>query len=363
MIPEKKIEEYRNDEKRDPSFDILKILNECGEVPVFFITDQANNVIAFGHTGFFRLSYDYTIGEHIPKNLQSDDVIDFAEAIFGKAGQTNSFASRVFFEDAELIETPENLENIFLTETSPKILSAPKPTAFQHYLEQPEGVQTSKDKLHHWNTKEAKIRGYKLYWHRNTPDEPYHEHSWSEGKIIKDSEQHTVIKPIGRGVKFKSRIRFENLSKEELGCLLFVLDLPDGYYHKIGMGKPLGLGTIKIKPTLFLIDKKIRYSSLFHEDEWELGIERKETLQDYKSDFEKYIMRNIPDEEKDNANSLWETKRLKELKILLCWEHNNCVGWLEKTRYMTIGDRAKKIENEFRKRTVLPKPSEVIQGD
>lgn len=86
-------------------------------------------------------------------------------------------------------------------------------------------------------------------------------------------------------------------------------------------------------------------------------------MQDYKSDFEKYIMRNIPDEEKDNANSLWETKRLKELKILLCWEHNNCVGWLEKTRYMTIGDRAKKIENEFRKRTVLPKPSEVIQGD
>lgn len=72
----------------------------------------------------------------------------------------------------------------------------------------------------------------------------------------KTKAQYTIIKPIKRNIKFKSRIRFENLTKEELGALLFVLDLPENHYHKIGMGKPLGLGSIEIKPSLFIVDRK-----------------------------------------------------------------------------------------------------------
>jgi hypothetical protein len=44
--------------------------------------------------------------------------------------------------------------------------------------------------------------------------------------------------------------------------LLFVLNLPEGYCHKIGMGKPLGLGSIKITATLSILDPKKRYCNL-----------------------------------------------------------------------------------------------------
>ncbi len=352
-IPSKIIKEYERDNRRDERFNVLKKLSECGEVPVFYLTDKENNIIAFGHTGFFRLPYDYTIGDYIPPNLKSEDIIDFAEVIFGKVAQKDSFASRVFFEDAELIGQGKEKQDVFLSETSPKILSEPKPTAFQHYLEQPDGVNTSKENLYHWNTKGANIRGYKLYWHRNAPDNSKEKYSWNEGVIKKDSTQHTVIKPIKRGIKFKSRIRFENLSKEELGCLLFVLDLPENHYHKIGKAKPLGLGTVKIKPILFIVDRKKRYMNLFNNDEWELGITKKDNIDEYKKCFEEYMLQKLKQVNivQGNLNSLWDTDRLKELKKILSWENNNIYNWMYKTHYMEL--------NEFKDRPVLPKPSEV----
>jgi CRISPR-associated protein (TIGR03986 family) len=338
-------------------------LNTC-----FYITDNENNVLAFGHTGFFRLPYELTIGDHVPENLKSNDITDFAEAIFGKESK---WASRVFFEDAVL---GKEQNDIFINETSPKILASPKPTAFQLYLEQPKEENTGLKELKHWDDKDTLIRGYKLYWHRDTPDDSTEKYSWNEGKVINDT-QHTVIKPIKRNIKFKSRIRFENLTKEELGALLFVLDLPENHYHKIGMGKPLGLGSIEIKPALSLIDRKERYTSLFKEDTWNLGI-KSAGKDDFKIAFEKYILKNISHNDKSNATSLWDTPRLRQLKTMLNWRNNTEIrGWLEKTRYMMIecpqndpdydclcSDSKHDKSNEYKDRPVLPKPEKVIEN-
>lgn len=437
---DKDIKDYQNDENRNiPEYYNLikmaknkKFKHPNGQeislddgVPVFFVQykDKAGkNRVAFGHTGFFRLPYELTIGDHVPDNLKSNDTIDFAEAIFGKESK---WASRVFFEDA-VLEKEQN--DIFIEETSPKILSSPKPTAFQLYLEQPKGENTGLKELKHWDDKDALIRGYKLYWHRNTPDDGS-KYSWKVGKIeinyndfikflekanisldksvilnskniVKDNKkiiinclyeelpieekkelkeyllweetkaQYTIIKPIKRNIKFKSRIRFENLTKEELGALLFVLDLPENHYHKIGMGKPLGLGSIEIKPSLFIVDRKKRYTSLFNNDTWNLGDEDKTSgKNDFKEAFEKYILRNISDNDKGNASSLWETPRLKQLKIMLNWSNTEIPDWLKKTRYMMIecpqddsdygcicSDSRRNTCNEYKDRPVLPKP-------
>jgi len=300
--------------------------------------------------------------------LKSDDITDFAEAIFGKESK---WASRVFFEDAVL---DKGQGDIFVEEASPKILASPKPTAFQLYLEQPKEENTKLEELKHWDNEDALIRGYKLYWHRNSPDNSTKKYSWNEGKAINDT-QHTIIKPIKRNIKFKSRIRFENLTKEELGALLFVLDLPENHYHKIGMGKPLGLGSIEIKPSLFIVDRKKRYTSLFNNDTWNLGDEDKTgEINDFKEVFEKYILRNISYNDKGNASSLWETPRLKQLKIMLNWNNTEITDWLKKTRYLMIecphkdidydcicSDSNKDVCNEYRDRPVLPKPEKMIQ--
>jgi len=371
-IPKNVIEEYKSDVNREEKFDLLKIADSGKSVPCFYITDNQNNVLAFGHTRFFRLPYELTIGDHIPEELRSEDKTDFAEAIFGKESK---WASRVFFEDAFLeTRNEEEQNNVFMNKTSPKILASPKPTAFQLYLEQqPKEENTDLKDLKHWDDKDACIRGHKLYWHRDTPDDPTDKYSWDEGEAKKDT-QHTVIKPIKRNIKFKSRIRFENLTKEELGALLFVLELPQNHYHKIGMGKPLGLGSIEIKPKVFIVDREKRYKSLFKDDVWNLAEEDKTSeINEFKKAFETYILRNISNDDKSNATSLWETPRLKQLKAMLSWNNTKIQDWLEKTRYMMIEcphndpeydcicfDSKKEVCNEYRDRPVLPKPEKVI---
>ncbi len=372
IIPAEVIEEYKSDVNRDEKYDVIEAADNGKSIPCFYITDNENNILAFGHTGFFRLPYELTIGDHIPEDLKSDDkrdfaeVTDFAEAVFGKESK---WASRVFFEDAVL---DNGQSDIFMEEASPKILASPKPTAFQLYLEQPKGENTGLKELKHWDDKDALIRGYKLYWHRNTPDNSTEKYSWNEGKAINDT-QHTIIKPIKRNLKFKSRIRFENLTKEELGALLFALDLPENHYHKIGMGKPLGLGSIEIKPSLFIVDRKERYTSLFKGDAWNLGDEDKTgEINDFKEAFEKYILRHISNNDKDNASSLWETPRLKQLKIMLNWSNTEIPDWLEKTRYMMIEcpwrdpdydclcfNSNRDTCNEYKDRPILPRPEKI----
>jgi len=437
------IKDYKSDINRNipEYYDILKMAkdkkvtlpnNKIVElpngVPVFYVEyndKKGNKKIAFGHTGFFRLPYELTIGDHVPKNnLKLNDITDFAEAIFGKEIK---WASRVFFEDA-VLEKEQN--DIFMNETLPKILASPKPTAFQLYLEQPKEENTGLKELKHWDDKDALIRGYKLYWHRETPDNES-KYSWKEPKIeinyddfikflkeanisldksvilsskniVKDNKkiiinclyeklpieekkelkeyllwektkaQYTVIKPIKRNIKFKSRIRFENLTEEELGALLFALDLPENHYHKIGMGKPLGLGSIEIKPALSLIDRKERYTSLFKGDTWNLGI-KSARKDDFKKAFEPYILRDISNNDKSNATSLWDTPRLRQLKTMLNWNNTEIPGWLKKTRYMMIecshndpdydclcSDAKHDKCNEYKDRPVLPKPEKII---
>ena len=84
-------------------------------------------------------------------------------------------------------------------------------------------------------------------------------------KMIRVQTQYTIINLMPAGAKFKAKIRFENLLNEELGAMLFALKLPEKCCHKIGMGKPLGMGSIKITPCLFLSDRQKRYNSLLAE--------------------------------------------------------------------------------------------------
>ncbi|MEQ8192263.1 MAG: TIGR03986 family CRISPR-associated RAMP protein, partial [Candidatus Eremiobacterota bacterium] len=330
-IPEEDVKNYNNDITRAEKVPNLIKLSAKGEVPCFYVKWRKDR-ISFGHTGMFRLVYEKTIKEHISGQLQDNNKVDIAESIFGNE---KTFAGRVFFED---IFMEENQNNVSMGEKTPKILSSPKPTTFQHYL-----VQTGDDirQLNHYNT-DASLRGYKLYWHKSGKN-------WEEknlAEIDKHKTQYTRINPVREGIKFTGKIRFENLSDVELGALLFSLDLPQECCHKIGMGKPLGLGSVKITPTLFLSDRKKRYESLF--TEWD--IQECKDINKFKKDFEKYIIEKT-EEKKQN---LWEVDRLKELKIMLNFQHG--VNLELKNNYMEIQSRN---GNEFRDRPVLPKPTKI----
>ena len=61
------------------------------------------------------------------------------------------------------------------------------------------------------------------------------------------TETNRTIEPLAKGNRFRFQIIFENLAKWELGHLLYCLELEQGMAHRLGMGKPLGLGSVTIQ--------------------------------------------------------------------------------------------------------------------
>jgi CRISPR-associated protein (TIGR03986 family) len=66
---------------------------------------------------------------------------------------------------------------------------------------------------------------------------------------LRDDQNRSITGWVKPGAKFSARIEVTNLSKEELGALLWLLSLPEDYYHRLGGGKPLGFGSAAIKIT------------------------------------------------------------------------------------------------------------------
>ncbi|MCB0008677.1 MAG: cold shock domain-containing protein, partial [Anaerolineales bacterium] len=174
--------------------------------------------------------------------------------------------------------------------------------------------------------------------------------------LQKRESQLTRVRPIKAGVRFEFTIHFENLHPAELGALLWVLE-PQGepeaqYRHKLGMGKPLGMGAVHITPALFISDRRQRYSQLLDGDKWATG-ETKADHSDYQEKFEKYILNAIP----DAPEKLAKLDRIAMLLAMLQWREDT-KEWQDKTRYMEIERDIGRREtlNEYAHRPVLPDP-------
>lgn len=360
-------------------------------VPVFYqeIKGPRDNRVIFGHTPYFRVPYNYSIGDHVPKDIKESG-IDLVDALFGvphasKASNgsmvSNSWATRLFFEDLTL--SSSNYDWQLFGVCIPKILSAPKPTTIQHYLEQHD-IKHQKQR-HNWNTPGVNLRGYKLYWHRKTPHDKQSPYSWLEKEGVEENDRthikmHNVVKT---GVKFSGRIRFENLTDVELGALLFVLQLPPGCALKLGMGKPLGLGSVQVQVDHIIQQDPMRYyCNLTHDGTWD----RAETdvvlhAEKYRRIFEEYMMAEIYRQRGVEGSlpnrSLWDEPRLSKLRKILTWPEyhdGDNEAWNAATRYLDIicetdcvdcsSNKTKGINtaiNEYRSRCILPSIDKVLE--
>lgn len=75
------------------------------------------------------------------------------------------------------------------------------------------------------------------------------------------NKQRVRVHPIEKGQQFSFDVDFANLSQAELESLCASLVPHDTYEHKLGMGKPIGLGSVKIEfAGMSLIDRAARYS-------------------------------------------------------------------------------------------------------
>lgn len=112
-------------------------------------------------------------------------------------------------------------------------LMGPKPHHRAFYLDQPE----------------QHIAGRKFYFHQLEP------------LTVSSSTPRSVrIQPLDYGTQFRFRLDFTTLEADEFSAMLFAIVLNEEMRHKIGYGKPLGLGSVHLQPVeLTLIDYAARY--------------------------------------------------------------------------------------------------------
>lgn len=63
----------------------------------------------------------------------------------------------------------------------------------------------------------------------------------------RDDQNRSVRGWVKPGAAFTFDLHLTNLSPAELGALVYLLDLPEGHYHRFGGGKPLGFGSVSLR--------------------------------------------------------------------------------------------------------------------
>jgi len=168
-----------------------------------------------------------------------------------------AYAGRVKISHAKIIENKGTFDEFSLA-----ILSTPKPTTTFFYL-----LKNGRPDFNvTYDMRGAKLRGRKFYRHQDEANEQ----EYVRASNIKDHQNRTIRDALKPGAKFKFTIEFENLAPVELGALLWAIEMEDGMFHKLGMGKPLGFGSVKISiKKLEALHIKERYSS-FKSNGWKI---------------------------------------------------------------------------------------------
>ncbi|GCL35782.1 hypothetical protein SR1949_08810 [Sphaerospermopsis reniformis] len=346
--------------------------------PVFFLLNEDGETVRFfGRAQMFRLPYDLSPLELVPDILKDSLVLDLTDTIFGYIngnGRGIARAGRIFIDNATC-NYKGNVwwEGSYEKTITPKILASPKPTTFQHYLVQD---STHKENLKHYSpqseSEKTVIRGHKLYWHKPHGKEEIKE--TNQQNIDRAKSQYTKIKPIKAGVSFTFNIHFENLTDIELGALLWVLSLSSNksqilgtgkigeeYCFSMGMGKPLGMGAVKINYDLHLSDRISRYKNLFHNGEWKTGEEIQIEVGQKESEcvkaFTTFILHSINKSIHENFPTeiiVTNLNQIPRIEMLLAMLRCDKTPDTSITRYMTLD------EKKYQNRHVLPDPLQVI---
>ena len=159
----------------------------------------------------------------------------------GKGKAKKAIASRLRFTDTEVFENYQ-----FDIPRVPEILGTPHYSATEFYLSKPGEVDSwnydycstgKEDKLY-----KVKLNGRKVYW--KGKDKLELASTTNNIRKADNLKMRQAIRALKSG-KAAFRIYFENITKAELGNLIFCINLSDGAVNRIGKGKPFGMGAVK----------------------------------------------------------------------------------------------------------------------
>ena len=355
------IDSYADDKNRG-TLDLLdKKIGKSGEaakeythsadvkfvVPCYF-TEKDGTVEHFGHGRYYRIAYDLKISDHLPNSLKRhNNGVDLCDSVFGYG---DNWAGRVSFSDAHVQGTLKMCPSDY-----PHPLMGPNPTSFQLYLEQNVDDHNT---YNHWGHEHASLRGYKMYWHQPLAKAK----DWTRTAEEKEIKGTRKIRPVDRGVTFTSRNHFERLSDVELGALLMSLNL-DQYsggqrrtYYKLGMGKSIGFGSVKLDTDVTIFDNNSRYAVLFTDGAWNTGKSTTDSKH-YVQAFTTY-RDDVLGADKPAYDAM-----LDDLYMMMDWNiangPNAAKNWTEGISMMTIKNN--KMDERIKYRSKLDMPKSFIE--
>ena len=261
---------------------------------------QANKVIELGFAQIYRKPFKRSINDLLAQPFHPCSCYSNlcpACRVFGWVAQNPqedatkvSYTGRVRISHARIIKSEGNLDEFPLA-----ILSTPKPTTTFFYLLKNDKPDFSVD----YNSPDAQLRGRKLYRHQNVANDQ----EFIRAEEKKDDQNRTLKGALRPGAKFGFDIEFENLAPVELGALLWSIEMEEGMFHKLGLAKPLGFGSVKLGvKKIEILKPKERYGSITGNG-WEtVGDDKKKDWinvfkaamkEKYNKDFDK--LKNIAD--------------------------------------------------------------------
>lgn len=265
-------------------------------------------------------NYDHTIKEGYKQ--ENTDGFDMVKSVFGCIGEEGSFKSKVSFSDIILkTNIPEKEKETRV------ILGEPKPSSYMDYLEQSENTVTY--------NQDFVLRGVKQYWMRDKT---------IQGGVIKNDKVGSVIKALSAGNIFSGKIRFRNLTKEELGLLLWCIRLEKNSQVNIGKAKAYGYGRCSI----FDISARI----LNHEKAY--GLDRALDLNPFDTiNIDEYINTYKKAISEKLQTEITETEAVKTFFMM---KDATIMPDAGKIRYMSINNK----EYQYRKEP-LQKPENLVK--
>lgn len=186
----------------------------------------------------FSKKFDELVGGDISLNdksyakCQNSKMLCPTCSLFGMVGKEGALGSKIRFSDAIGVEN-KYYQNGTIQHL--KELSSPKTSSVEFYTYRP-------DEKRNWgyDDQNLKLRGRKFYFHHK-----------NYGIATKEQERSVSTKLMDIGSKFSFDIYFDEIDETSLKNLIWILTIGENkqesnYCHKIGYGKPLGLGSIKV---------------------------------------------------------------------------------------------------------------------
>ena len=213
-------EKKKNTLKRFKNMEFFNLPKGDEIKPVFYIF--LDNRLYLGFTPRLRLFYDHTVKEGYKQRTSR---FDYAKSLFGTIDGKIGYKSKVSFSDAIAYSLVKREKEYRV------ILAEPKPTSYLDYLKQNSGETT-------YNTDGFELRGVKQYWlHKETNLLEFSE---------KNKKVSSIIRALPKGTVFKGSIRFQNLTRTELGLLLWSLRLEKNSWMNVGKAKSYGFGAVSV---------------------------------------------------------------------------------------------------------------------